>query len=172
LLGQAVAGDTKARNQLLESLLPRFRNQVRRSLNVHCADAQSDVLLSVVRRVCAQSASLPPTLPRFLAWVGAIVRNRCHDKWREWKGQPAQLGPQVDVAESEEKKDGRSALVWTALQLLPEERYRTVLEHTFYGRMSAKEIGNDMGVSEGAVRILRHRALKKMRALLEKRHEE
>jgi RNA polymerase sigma-70 factor (ECF subfamily) len=156
--------DRQALNNLLEALLPRLRDQVRRSLNVLCQDAQTDILCSIVGRILAQT-TLPPTLPQFLGWVGVIVRNRCHDEWRDHQKRPAEL-PDAVASQDDEAKDRRAVLVWGALQLLS-ERDRHVLEETFYGRKSSRDIGVMMDLSEGAVRILRHRALKKLRAFLE-----
>jgi RNA polymerase sigma factor (sigma-70 family) len=178
LLGKAVAGDEQSLNQLLEELLPRLRDQVRRSLNIACRHAQSDVLCSVIRRVLEQSA-LPPTLQLFLGRVGMIVRNRCHDEYRKWVKRPAPLGHANEVADNretpeeaasrEEAEAARKRLVDllpVAMQLLP-EHYREILEHTYYGGMSSKDIGARMELSEGNVRVLRYRALKELRQLLE-----
>lgn len=175
LLKQALAGDDQARNRLLEALLPRLRDQVRRTLNAACRDAQSDVLCSVVRRVCEQADPLPPTLPQFLGWIGVIVRNRCHDEWRQRmrdRQMPALADPdkaqgKPGPAENSDKvKELSIFLMWSALQLL-KEHHREVLEYTYHARMSSRDIGEKMGLSEGAVRVLRCRALKELRRLLE-----
>ena len=167
LLRRAVAGEELARNQLLVALLPRLRDQVRRLLNFVCRDAESDVLCSVVRRICQHTAArLPPTTSEFNFWVGRIVRNRCNDEWRYWVRRPGALPPNV----AGKAGDDRLILVWPALQLLP-DRDRRVLEETFYENKSSDEIGATMGLSEGAVRVLRHRALKRLAALLEKSHD-
>ena len=177
LLKKAIAGDEKARNQLLEALLPRLRDQVRRTLNAACRDARSDVLCSVVRRVCA--APLPPTLPHFLGMIGLIVRNRCHDEWGKWKrdrlvapladpeGVPGTHEGEAEAAAREKEKERKILLMWSALQLL-KDHHRQVLEDTYYARMSSKDIGAKMGLGEGAVRVLRCRALKELRQLMEK----
>jgi RNA polymerase sigma factor (sigma-70 family) len=168
LLKQALIGDNHARNQLLEALLPRFRNQVNHWLNVACRDAQSDILQSVIRRIL--TSSFPSTLPQFRAWVGAIIRNRCHDEWRRNLKQPASLFFPAEIAGSDDEKDRRALVMWGALELLS-DRDRHILEQTFYDGRSSKEIGDGMDLSPGAVRILRHRALKKLGALLENPHD-
>jgi RNA polymerase sigma-70 factor (ECF subfamily) len=43
------------------------------------------------------------------------------------------------------------------------ERDRSVLILTFYGERSSAEIGRDLGLAEGAIRVCRHRALARLR---------
>jgi RNA polymerase sigma factor (sigma-70 family) len=163
LLRRAVAGDQQARNQLMVALLPRLRDQVKWSLGALYRDAQSDVLNSAIGRILDQT-TLPATLTQFRAWVWVIIRNRCKDEWRRIK-KLRQLDGEVPDQNDDENAD-LLGLVWPALQLLP-DRDLQVLEQTFYEDKSSKEIGLTMDLSEGAVRVLRHRALKKLRELLE-----
>jgi RNA polymerase sigma-70 factor (ECF subfamily) len=44
------------------------------------------------------------------------------------------------------------------------ERDRLVVQLTFYVEMSASEVGRELGVSEGNVRVIRHRAVQRLRA--------
>jgi RNA polymerase sigma-70 factor (ECF subfamily) len=164
LLGLAVAGDEQARNQLLVALLPRLRDQVKWSLGALYRDAQSDVLDSAIGRILDQT-TLPATLTQFRAWVWVIIRNRSKDEWRRRIKGPRQLDGEVPD-QNDDRNGDLLGLVWPALQLLP-DRDRQVLEQTFYEDKSSKEIGVTMDLSEGAVRVLRHRALKKLRELLE-----
>jgi RNA polymerase sigma factor (sigma-70 family) len=176
LLQQAVAGNQQARNQLLETLLPRLRAQVNCWLNIACRGARSDVLCSVIRRIIQPGAHVPSTYSEFNRWVGAIVKNRCHDEWRQAIKKPRPLpsdyplvskeGNPPEVAIREEEHDRRSVLVWGALQLL-KERERIILEHAFYHELSAKEIAARTGLSEINVRVIQHRGLKKLSKLLE-----
>ena len=172
LLRRAVAKDKPALDQLLAALLPRLRDKVGRSLNCACRDAQSDVLNSAIRRVLEteRKDALPDTLPRFLGWVGAIIRNRCHDEWGKRLRRPGSLDREVPD-EDDTEKDRRAFLVWGALQLLP-DHHRLVLEHTYYDDRSDRDIGERMGLSEGAVRVLRYRARKRLKGLLEDRHDD
>jgi len=170
---QRARKDETARNELVGALLPMLRKRVRHWLNYGRRDHQSSVLQSAVRRILEKQESLPQTLPQLLAWIGVIVRNRCHDEWRARLKQPGQLLSGCDIAagtEAQNNSECRAILVFAALQMLP-ERERQVLDHTFYDGMSSAQIGAAMTISEGAVRVLRHRALKALKRLLEDRDE-
>ena len=76
--------------------------------------------------------------------------------------------------------DREEALTWTDEQSLDEtriapclagirERERTILLLSFYADKGAKEIAEALGMTAGAVRVCRHRALASMRACVETR---
>ncbi len=158
LLKRARTGDDQARNRLLEELRPRMLEQARRWLCGPClANHQSDVLQSVIRKVLEQGINLPPTLARFLGWLGAMIHNRCMDVWNDEARKPRPLPfPEELKHEDNQTRDQLALLVWQGLQSLP-ERYRQVLEWAFYDRLSAVEIGRRMSppISAGAVGVLK-----------------
>jgi RNA polymerase sigma factor (sigma-70 family) len=168
----AVGGDQQARNQLLVKFLPRLCEQVQHWLNVICRAAQSDVLQSVLRRILEKfdkGLAARPTYDEFCKYISVVVRNRCHDEWRRFLKQAGAL-PEADgipARPDTKQRDDLAVLVWLALQQLP-KRYRDVLECTWYDRLSRKQIGDSMDppLSEGAVGLLRHRALKALKKLL------
>lgn len=47
------------------------------------------------------------------------------------------------------------------------ERERSVVVMTYYDETSAIETGRSLGISEANVRVIRHRALKQLRACME-----
>ncbi len=63
-----------------------------------------------------------------------------------------------DVAELAATREATQA-AWLAVQRLPEDRRRVVLLR-FVNEMSTSEIAAILGRSEGAVRVLLHRALR------------
>ena len=67
-----------------------------------------------------------------------------------------------DVAETAETREAFGA-AWEAVERLPEDR-RRVIELRFVDEMSTPEIGAILGRSEGAVRVLLHRALRAVAA--------
>ena len=54
----------------------------------------------------------------------------------------------------------------SCLEGLP-ERDRTVVVMSFYAEAGAEQIGLDLGLSPGNVRVVRHRALARLRSCLE-----
>lgn len=59
----------------------------------------------------------------------------------------------------------RHELLWKQVQALP-TRYRIPLVLRYYGDLSVKEIAVSLGKREGYVRVLLHRALQRLRALV------
>jgi RNA polymerase sigma-70 factor (ECF subfamily) len=49
------------------------------------------------------------------------------------------------------------------------ERERMVVVLTFYGEKTAGEVGQELGVKEGNVRVIRHRAIERLRTCMTSR---
>lgn len=84
------------------------------------------------------------------------------------RGQPGHADP-APTPEDHAAAADRDAEVRRALATLPDDQ-REVLELRFAGELSAGEIGEVMGRSPGAVRVLQHRALKALSQALGDRH--
>lgn len=115
-------------------------------------------------------------------WLFRIARNACLDELRRrqlvrWEpldrardselseGRPtplALLSSDVDDPEREALRGERSALVRSALQRLP-ARYRTCLMLREGEGLSCEEIGQQLGLSSGAVRTTLCRARQRLR---------
>ncbi|MFI5255214.1 MAG: RNA polymerase sigma factor [Candidatus Limnocylindrales bacterium] len=105
----------------------------------------------------------------FRVWLFRIARNLVANERRRERRHPetdlegvldllAADGPSVGVEERE-----AVALAWQAIDRLPEERRRALVLR-FVEEMSTAEIGAILGRSEGAVRVLIHRALRAVAA--------
>ena len=117
-----------------------------------------------------------PTVPHLLAWVKRIVRNRAIDEARKRAGGPvtgkdSQLENQPGRdGEDANLRDQRAQTVMAALRRLP-ERQRQVVELHYFDRLRDAEISAQLGGSVAAVRVLRCRALKELRRLMEVDHD-
>jgi RNA polymerase sigma-70 factor (ECF subfamily) len=107
-----------------------------------------------------------PDASTFRVWLFGIARNAVSNERRRARRHPA-IPLEVTNAVADDdallddvaaRRDEASA-AWRAVASLPEDRRRAIVLR-FVDEMSASEIGAILGRSEGAVRVLIHRALR------------
>jgi len=111
----------------------------------------------------------------FRAWLFRIARNVIANHRRTARRRPVAplelavtVADPLDVAHETEIRDEARA-AWAAVGRLPDDR-RRVVTLRFVEEMSAAEIADILGRSEGAVRVLLHRALRSVAADLRGTH--
>jgi RNA polymerase sigma-70 factor (ECF subfamily) len=175
LLERLLQGDRVALNDLFARLRPYLHTQVRKTLGAEWKDS-SDIVQSSLRRINEHMDDWlggEPSVQHLLAWINRIVHNRAIDEVRRRKnvlgpGQEAFLDnlPEPTSGADRETRESRAGSLFAALARLP-ERHRQVVEMHYFDRLRDEEISRQLGGSVAAVRVLRCRALKQLRALLE-----
>ena len=107
----------------------------------------------------------------FRVWLFAIARNVVSNERRTQRRHPHSpidqaidlRAPDDPAATIERRLEAQRA--WDAVMALPEDRRQAIVLR-FVDELSAREIGQVMGRSEGAVRVLIHRALASIRGSL------
>jgi RNA polymerase sigma-70 factor (ECF subfamily) len=105
----------------------------------------------------------------FIAWLLGIA---AHLLAKRWKGAVAKEEVPVDELElaANEGLAERQTLFAQLLERLPEDQ-RRVVEARFFGQRSIRDIAEEMGRSEGAIKQLQFRALETLRDQIGNRHE-
>ena len=184
-LDRARLGDEQARGELLESFRPYIRVIVRSfrddrlQARVDDSDLIQDAFLEALRGFAAFRGA---TVAEFVAWLRQIVRRavarsrRGHlgtDKRAVELEQPADdLPDPVDSGSSPSAQAIRheqAAQMAEAVARLPDD-----MQHVLLGRhmdgLSHAEIARRLGRTEGAVRVLYTRALRRLREEYERGH--
>jgi RNA polymerase sigma factor (sigma-70 family) len=104
------------------------------------------------------------------AWLSGIARHVVTDWWRRRREVPMDELPEAGVAEDDpfaaaERSEGARTLHRHLARL--NERERDALALRFGAELKAAEVGDVLGVSEPAARMVVHRAITKLRGVME-----
>jgi len=169
LVAAARAGDADAFAGLYDALAPRVHRYIRYRLSdaTQAEDLLQQVFLQVI-------AALPRYETRglpFAAWVFRIARNTVVDAGRARRPSvPIELVQDVpsDVPGPDELAiaGDEQTRLRAALERLPRDQH-DVLVYRFYGGLSPSEVAPLLERSQGAVRVLQHRAIEALRRLMD-----
>ena len=136
--------------------LPRFEERV-------------DAFIASRAIIDPVDAAASSDMSTFRVWLFRIARNVVANERRTDRRRPssslddaAELSAPGDVVEAVATREAVGA-AWQAVARLPEDRRRAVILR-FVDEMSTAEIAAVLGRSEGAVRVLLHRALRSVAA--------
>jgi RNA polymerase sigma-70 factor (ECF subfamily) len=111
----------------------------------------------------------------FAAWLFGIAARVIADHFERSGREPVdrsgrQLGnPAVGAEQSSKDEIERSAMLFQLVERLPEAQFR-VIQMRFVEQKSIREIAEELGRSEGAVKQLQLRAIENLRAQMEGSH--
>jgi RNA polymerase sigma-70 factor (ECF subfamily) len=167
LIACAIEGDPEAFGDLYERYLDRIYRYMYSRLRDH--DEAEDLTESIFLKAWEALPRSRPKASRFRAWLFRIAHNAVVDHVRARK-------PTVSIEHVTEMQDERPApervieaqqatamLSATLARLKP--RDLQVVLCRFVGNLSHAETAAVLGTSEGNVRVLQHRALKRMQRL-------
>ena len=181
LTALAADGDRGALEALLEHHIPELSAFVRRRASplLRSRESSSDLVQSVCREVLENAGRFRHASgTAFRQWLFATALRKLVDRRDFWMAQRRdalrEVPLEADGATSNDSDStpSRSAIVREemerlerAFQLLDDDQRRIVTLAHFVG-LSRREIAQELGKSEGAVRVALHRALARLSGLL------
>jgi RNA polymerase sigma factor (sigma-70 family) len=163
----AMSGDAGAYHQFLVSVTPHLRAMARhrcRAVGVSEGDAE-DIVQEVLLAIHLKRGTWDRSRP-IGPWIAAIVRNKLIDALRR-RGRHAVV-PIEDVIETlgaEDHTDGASSREIDGLLKQLKVRQRDIVKSISINGSSVRETADRLQMTEGAVRVALHRALKTLAAL-------
>jgi RNA polymerase sigma-70 factor (ECF subfamily) len=106
----------------------------------------------------------------FAVWLFRIAANMIADRWKEVSKQRSAPVSEDDLDQSGWQNIERRATLFQLVNTLSEDQ-RSVIVQRFVEQKSIREIAEDFGRSEGAIKQLQFRALETLRARVGGRHE-
>jgi RNA polymerase sigma-70 factor (ECF subfamily) len=168
LASRLAGGDRAAEAELYRRLAPRVRLYGLRHLRDPAAadDLVQDALLTVFEMLREGKVREPGRLVSFvLGCCRRIVAGQRRGSARR-KELLERFGPGLAPVATHEEPPVDLDHLARCLERLP-ERDRSVVVMSFYTEEGSERIGSELGLSPGNVRVVRHRALARLRTCLE-----
>ena len=159
-----------AETELYRRFAPRVRLYGRRYLRDEEAsrDLVQQVMLLTIEKLRAGSVRDVEQIASFVLGVSrTMAKDLRRREWRREKLREAFTAPDMVEAPAGDATFDVDRLE-TCLGRLA-ERERMVVLLTFYAERTAGEVGKELGVKEGNVRVIRHRAVERLRTCMTSR---
>lgn len=188
LLARARANDAEAWNRLVTLYAPLVLHWCRRSSlsQEDVADVFQEVFQSAARNLARFSKDRPSST--FRGWLRTITRSKVHDLYRRRKREPLAFGgsemmqrmhevPGEGIDGAEDEGDGLESRAWSGVLLRGlehiESQFKPRTWRAFWltvvdGRPPS-DVGSELEMSPGAVRVAKSRVLQRLRAELGER---
>ena len=161
---------TAAEDELYRRFAPRVRLFGLKHLRDEMAaqDLAQQVLLMTIERLRAGEVRNLEQIGSFILSASRMTCGTVRRTERRRQGLHAQFDVPAAVDASSTSDVFGAAAVGRCLGAL-RERDRAILIQTYYADRSSNEIARALGMTDGAVRVTRHRALSQMRECLDAR---
>ena len=156
--------DASAEAELYRRLAPRVRLYGRRHLRDedHAHDLMQQVMVMTLEKLRAGALREPERITSFVFGVCRMMTLEIRRGARRREALLEKYGADLEIADIGVAPRLDEARVVACLQRLA-ERERAVMILSFYDEEPAQRVGDMLGISEGNVRVIRHRALQKLR---------
>jgi len=175
LIIKAKQGDTQAFGQLYDCFAQRIFRYVR--IKIQNREEAQDILQEVFTKAFLGLKRLDPEKLNFTAWLYKVASNTINDHFRKKYShpEPVEIDDSMDIIDKtsilEEVSTGSDLeIVRASFKQLP-AIYRQVLELRFFQNLSLGEVATALSKSNLAVRMLQHRALKKVKNILKDKYD-
>src|SRR5436190_4895396 len=163
---EAAQKDPRRFGELYERNFERvYAFVVRRVRDRHEAE---DVTAEVFQHALANLSKFEWRGVPFAVWLFRIASNAMADRWRRLSKETAISGDDLDQSNWQEIE--RRAVLFQLVDRLPEDQ-RSVILQRFVEQKSIRDIAQQFGRSEGAIKQLQFRALESLRSRVGDRHE-
>ena len=159
--------DSQAETELYRRLAPRVRLYGLRHLRdpQAAADLVQQVLLTTLQRLRAGEVREPEKIASFVLGMCRMTVLEIRRGSQRREELLERYGDAEEAAPAAEPRVLEEARLTECLERLA-ERERTVLLLSFYADKSAEEAGRELALAPGNVRVIRHRALGRMRSCM------
>ncbi len=156
--------DVAAEAELYRLLAPRVRLYGRRHLrdDDEARDLMQQVMVMAIEKLRAGALREPERIASFVFGACRMVTMELRRGERRREALLEQFGADLGIADIAIAPRLDEARVARCLERLA-ERERSVMVMTFYDDEPAERVGTMLGLSEGNVRVIRHRALQRLR---------
>ena len=156
--------DSAAEAELYRRLAPRVRLYGRRHLRDEDAarDLMQQVMVMTIEKLRAGELREPERIVSFVFGACRMVTLEMRRGDRRRDALLEKYGADLEIADISVAPRLDEARVAACMQRLP-ERERSVMIMSFYEDEPADRVGAALGLSEGNVRVIRHRAMQRLR---------
>ena len=128
-------------------------------------DLAQQVMLLAIEKLRSGAIREPDQIASFVLGASrTMAKDLKRREWRREKRREAFMAPEPVEAPFEDNALDVDHLERCLARLA--ERERMVVLLTFYAEKSATEVGQELGVKEGHVRVIRHRAIERLRTCM------